>query len=827
MAKTASARLLSLGPRQADAGMDDLLARGWTTSRAGSFRSAERLGEARGGAQSIFDIFAVTGARQPIQNDRSTGWKETLIRISWRSCVRLTVVLLAVLAAFSVFACSKKQLAGVAGVAIPNLPPTVELSQAPATADTAGTYVYELSWAGFDPDGRVVRFFYAIDPPSKAFTDTLWVGTTANRGTFTFRSDSVGSGGSTRARGFHTVALYCVDDRGARSPVVFASFTSTTVAPTVQILSPTPSALISRELASAVHVEWSGIDPDGVGTLLPASYRWKLFGGSGDIPVAAILADPDSLRRQFAPTFASWDSLPGTAHGVEVRNLVPGQNYIFAIVAIDQAGAYSPVFTASSNLLAFHVNAAASLGPIITISSPTFTFTYPSGGFFIDPASFIHAEFAADRPVQFVWSAKAAAGSFVRNYRWAVDIASIDDESLRKNEDTDFAHWSRQSTTTSLVLPAYSPAGGRRSETHLFYLEANDDLGFTSLAVVQFTVVRPTFDHELLIVDDTWFTPDHAAVGGCVQGASGTWPSAAELDTFLYAAGDMPYRCYPAGTRSPVGVLAGYSFDTLCTHLTPATALNLQLLDRYRNIVWMVDVNSALLYNDDPQVSVRPMPQMHAWNTPGTSNPLATWLQQGGRLWLTGGGAALASLRAYDAPKSPNNVFSSVLGELSQGRMMFDSAHWRSEITVLKSARAVRTARAVGGWPGAPDYTQLPAELDEKTPDTDPLPPLRTGGVYLTQYPAEHLTRSNAIVELDNPDPTIGRAFAALDTIYETSGGDAGSGWPVMTLYHGSENGTFVFSGFPPWYFQRTQLIQLVDFVLQRVWGLTRKPVVR
>ena len=725
------------------------------------------------------------------------------------------------------FACSKKQLAGVAGLAIPNLPPTVELSQVPAPADTSGTYVYELSWAGFDPDGRVVKFFYTIDPPSRALAETVWTATTANRHTFTFRSDSLGSSGSLRARGFHTVAVYCVDNDDARSPVVFASFTSTTVAPTVRILSPTPSALLSRELASAVRVEWVGIDPDGVGTQLPASYRWKLFGGSGTLSVAAILADPDTLRRLFAPTFAGWDSLPGDARAVEVRNLVPGQNYIFAVVAIDQAGAYSPVFTATSNLLAFHVNAAASLGPIITISSPTFSFTYPSGGFFVDPTSFIHADFAADNPVQFVWSAKAATGSFVRNYRWTVDIASIDDETERTDEATDLAHWSRRTTTTSLVLPAYSPTGGRLSETHLFYLEATDDLGFTSLGVVKFTVVRASFDRDLLIVNDTWFSPDGAAAGGCVQSSLGTWPSAADLDTFLYAAGDKPYRCYPAGSRSPVGVFAGYSFDTLCTHHTPVSALTLQRFDRYRNIIWMCDVNSALSYTDEPEVPFRPMPQLRFWNSPGHTSPLSTWLLQGGRLWLTGGGAALASLRAYDAPRSPSNVYSSTLGELSQGRLMYDSAHWRSEITILNSARAARSSRAVGGWPGAPDYTQLPTELIEKTPETDPLPPLRANSVYLSNYPAEHLTKPNDIVELDNPDPNIGHIIATLDTIYETQGGNAGTGRPVMTLYHGRDNATFVFSGFPPWYFQRAQLIQLVDFVLQNVWGLSRKPVAR
>src|SRR5207247_1597482 len=80
----------------------------------------------------------------------------------------------------------------------------------------------------------------------------------------------------------------------------------------------------------------------------------------------------------------------------------------------------------------------------------------------------------------------------------------------------------------------------------------------------------------------------------------GEWPTAAELDTFLFAAGGKPYRCYPAGTLSPVGIFAGYDPDTLCTHFETSRTLHLQRLDHYRNIVWMVDLNSAFLNTNSP-----------------------------------------------------------------------------------------------------------------------------------------------------------------------------------------------------------------------------------
>ena len=95
---------------------------------------------------------------------------------------------------------------------------------------------------------------------------------------------------------------------------------------------------------------------------------------------------------------------------------------------------------------------------------------------------------------------------------------------------------------------------------------------------------------------------------------------------------------------------------------------------------------------------------------------------------------------------------------------------------------------------------------------------------YRSNCIAEYLTKPNDVVELD---PVTRDAFGALDTLYETQGGPAGSGHPVMTLYHGSEAPGLVFSGFPVWYFTRSHSIALIDWVLQSYWGLSRAPVPR
>jgi hypothetical protein len=716
--------------------------------------------------------------------------------------------------------CSRQ---GIHGTVLPNQSPRVELTQVPAPTDTAGTFAYEVSWAGFDADGRVAFFEYVVDPPSRMPEDTAWVRTTANRKTFVFRSDSLASGGALRARGYHTVVVRCQDDQGARSPTATASFTSTTLAPTVQITVPAPNALLARPVPPVFRIEWRGNDADGIGTKEPVSYRWKVFGQNSEFTPLQALSDPDSVRRYFAPGFGGWDSVGGDVRAASLHDLTPGQSYLFVVVAFDQAGAYSPVFNSNVNMLQFRVDPSLILGPQISISSPTFNYTFPSGGWYVDPAYHVRVEFPAGLPIQLTWSAKPAAGGFIRGYRWAVDITRLDDETPRSDEATDLVHWSRQSTEQGVVLPPYTVGPGQ-SASHYFYLEAEDELHQRSLAVVHFSVVRAAFDRDLLVVDDTWLTPDRRGTGGCVVSAQGVWPSAAELDTFLHAAGDKPWRCYPTGARSPIGVLAGYTYDTLGTHFTAPSTLNLHRLGRYRNIIWMCDLTSAYTYNELYNTGVRPRPLLYEWCSPSVPNPLATWMLQGGRLWLMGGGGAMASLRPWDKP--PNNIFSSTTGELAPGRIMHDNAHWQSEVRVLRSIQATRSARAVGGWEGAPDYSALPPVLMEKRIDSDPPWPLRTNNFYVGSYAAEHLYKPNRILERGPLDPP-GTESSVLDTLYETAGGESGSGWPVMTIYHGRQTPMFVFSGFPVWYFQRQQGIELVDFVLGRVWGLTRRPVPR
>ncbi len=169
----------------------------------------------------------------------------------------------------------------------------------------------------------------------------------------------------------------------------------------------------------------------------------------------------------------------------------------------------------------------------------------------------------------------------------------------------------------------------------------------------------------------------------------------------------------------------------------------------------------------------------------------------------------------------------SAAGELVSGRMMYDIGHWQSEISVLPAQGASRTTGRLGGWPGAPDYSALPSALRSRSQATDPIWPLRSPNkFYLLDYYAEYLSKPNLTLEDLDPDLEVTRLGPSLDTLYNVLGGP-GSGLPVMTLYHGSENAPFVFSGFPLWFFRRPQAVQLADWVLQQLWHLPRDPVGR
>jgi hypothetical protein len=732
----------------------------------------------------------------------------------------------------------------------PNQRPSVHFTLAPVVADRKEPvfYAYRVFWAGDDPDGRVDHFDYAVDPGAG---DTVWVSTPRSEEVLFFRSTQPDGnpGPLPTSSDYHLLVLRAVDDHGAVSARTWRAFYSYTVAPTVQIVSPPPNEFLPAVVPPTIAIRWQGSDPDGQTTQHPVKYRFRLlpFDRVND---NWMLNQRDSLyRRELRAGFADWDSSGGDSTSVTYTNLTPRSEYLFVIIAWDEAGARTPLFLRTDNMLSIAVDLAATLGPIFHVWNEFIDFTYDSGGYTVDPLRWIRFEAPADRPMHFNWDAHASAGAHIDNYRWGLDLASVQDDTPRTDEDHDYQHWSQPSPlSTSCTLYGLAPG------PHFFYIEATDNNGYSSLAVAYFKLVVPTFENQLLVVVDTRFEVDRVLPSGCLDWYKDRWPSTAELDTFLFARGGFPWRCTqepPSGLFSAPGVFAGYSFDTLGTRLgleNPAAGVPLSTLGRYKNVVWLADVESAKLHEVLP-LSGTPISVLRYTSAPGRASALAAYVQAGGRVWLAGGGAGSASIDGFNKPVNDGEgrTYGNDAGELVPGRLMYDGAHWQSSFTfgnALISFRRSGAAERIAGapwthrdpWTGgemrAPDYLRLPAELGWRDPATDPLPPTRranqSGLYYRSGFPCEYLLTGNFVTEDMDPSDEGVQIMSTLDTLIDASSFLLRrSPAPTMTWYHGAGANRFVFSGFAPWDFRRADCIALADFVLQDLWGLVRRPVDR
>src|SRR5690349_7037145 len=179
---------------------------------------------------------------------------------------------LAALTAVAVGGCSKS----LRHVVVPDIPPTVRLTSAPYDTTSRYFYSYRLNWLGNDPDGKVDHYVYWVDN-GKTLPRTI---TTNNEQIIQFPStkpDTTGGTREDRSSDYHTFSIRAYDNEGDSSDVESRSFFSYTVAPTVRILTPSPSHLSVAYTTPALLITWTGTDPDGQRSSKPVKYKFKLF----------------------------------------------------------------------------------------------------------------------------------------------------------------------------------------------------------------------------------------------------------------------------------------------------------------------------------------------------------------------------------------------------------------------------------------------------------------------------------------------------------------------------------------------------------------------
>ncbi|TMQ62960.1 MAG: hypothetical protein E6K79_11130 [Candidatus Eisenbacteria bacterium] len=375
----------------------------------------------------------------------------------------------------------------------PPLDPETELTYAPVENDTT-TFRVRFYWNGYDRDGEVVRFYFAVDADSlKPIPE--WRSTTAKDTTFLFLVDPV-----KEIRG-HVFMISAVDDKGAYDKTPARRFFSAKSIPPFSQIEKGPAAF-NPQVGPNFTFEWSGIDPDGseTGGKAPVdSFEYLLLlVGSFSSPGHQPLPQYDQavyvslINQATGPTLQppyddwAWVGIRGLKN--RFRNATPGE-YVFAERAVDLAGATEKNLRFITNIRHFSVS-TKNPGPKLSVSSSVLTLPLaPTSG--PDDAPRKALQIFEGETISFSWTADASAyGGEIVGYTYALDdTSSFPGLDLLRTGAT-FA--------PSRLLPG----------NHFLYVRVVDDGGLVTNAVIPIQIVHPAFkdpgaQRSILYVDDS------------------------------------------------------------------------------------------------------------------------------------------------------------------------------------------------------------------------------------------------------------------------------------------------------------------------------------
>ena len=289
------------------------------------------------------------------------------------------------------------------GSRVENQHPVVVIKGGPLNNSIA-SYTARIFWSGWDEDGLVTHYEYAIDPPTQFSNweianperfsdihisvlpgpatgeDTLIVSKVVNGETLSFNwvqthefsrafafqtpnPDSEFVGGQIVPKdqfsGAHVVYVRCQDNEGAYSDADlttkgdtleadYIGYTATTQTPSSTIEQPNIQQEIG-DLGPTLSVRWDGLDPDSPeADKKPKGFIYNLVRLDALEPSIPILqATPVVLMR-----FGTWIYQDADSLSKILQLGVPGE-YIFGVRAVDVAGAIEPVLAFGKNAFKF------------------------------------------------------------------------------------------------------------------------------------------------------------------------------------------------------------------------------------------------------------------------------------------------------------------------------------------------------------------------------------------------------------------------------------------------------------------------------------------
>jgi hypothetical protein len=299
---------------------------------------------------------------------------------------------------------------------------------------------------------------------------------------------------------WHTFFVRAVDDRGAVDTTPdYRTFNARTLAPTVSlrgVSEPAETFYGYPVLPNSLLMKWDGRDPMGDGsTTDPVAARWVLI--PLHVDVRGVHGFPNSIyylpRGVEWSEWFEWNRSDGRGRearllNIPLENRYRGDLYVFAVQAMDESGAVTPVFDASTteknNAAIFFVSEY--LAPVLTISERLLGVF----NFIGDDGRPVQLDVAAGQRIEFRWLADASGyGGEVADFRYGWNL---------RNPESD-AEWEADWSPTLRVSTPRSFADG----SHNFYLQCRDRAGVKTSVRMELTVHEVTRRRDLLMVDDS------------------------------------------------------------------------------------------------------------------------------------------------------------------------------------------------------------------------------------------------------------------------------------------------------------------------------------
>jgi hypothetical protein len=702
-----------------------------------------------------------------------------------------------VLSAF--FGCSKTPTA----VVPTSKNPETELTFAPLEGDTA-SYRIHFYWNGYDDDGEITQFRYALDADT-ANAFSTWTSTTAKDTTLLFLVDPV-----KEVKG-HVFWVVAEDNDGNFDLTPAKRFFSAKTVPPVSRITRGPNAP-GTIIGPNFTFEWEGIDPDGgeTGGSAPVdSFEYLLLQEgaqiSSDHPALFIPKERKEWVKMVVQ--ATGSSLPAPyddwkwqgirAKRKRFRNVTPGY-YVFAVRAVDIAGATEkltltqtpsingvswsiPSLPASDprNIRDFNVT-NRNPGPTLTVCSSVLVDCLPSTS---GPEDIPRKEIQIfeGETISFSWFASGQAyGGEIAGYTSALD-------------DTSTAQWGTIDIASTSVTLTNLPIG-----PHFLFVRAVDDGGLVTNMKIPLRIVHPLFKDppvgkpKVLYVDD--FAPPPGDWSTAIRGSTNfpkdwvPWngdsfnPSGSQEDNWWFQ-----NVLVKLGQEFGVDITLDDNHDTVfrsATSIEGRAVFTPDELANYRTIIWYVDFNNTI---SSPTA---------LWRTlvGGSYSELAGYLRAGGTLILTG--FQLAA-QASKFPDAPNSSFSrgmcSTIGEdnpnfrgtyFVRDFMGIDGAMSNDASSRIAGSRDFIEARATSEG-AALGFVSAPVDVGGRTAKWDSLAFGSTDGLFAPGLPK---------VEGWKLAPNFG-CFDQDVTVRKENSGPVVT--PIMT-YHGARTGLPPYAGSLP-----------------------------